>query len=247
MATRAWILALVCACAPASEDAPTDRDTGTPAGPLAIVSGRAFVFGYDGRLAGAALSAVEDPSITAALAEDGTFSVEVPSRRRYSFVVTQPGFTTTQTARLFVPEGGLDLVGFQVPADETTTALAGAIGVVPDPARCQLVTTVSAAGGPPYGGVGVGEPGVIVRLDPPPSDDDDGPIYFAYLGESLPPIPSRSLTATSIDGGVLFANIPPGDYEMSAEKGDLVIPPIQLRCRAGVLVNAAPPRGLQVQ
>jgi hypothetical protein len=65
----------------------------------------------------------------------------------------------------------------------------------------------------------------------------DGPIYFAYAGGTI--FPDRTLTTTSIDGGVIFANT------MTATKTGTTFAPVELRCRAGVLVNAAPPDDLR--
>lgn len=209
----------------------------------ATVSGHVFVFGYGGSLVGATVSVAGQPELTTTCDDNQDFALQVPSPGDYSFVVTHDGYAPTQSALLSVPVEGLDMVGFQVPSDLTYSLIAAFVGVDLDAQRCQLVTTVSAAGGPPYGGVGVGEPDVVVTLDPPES----APIYFAYNGEDLPPLPDRDLTASTIDGGVLFANVPPGTYTMSASKAGKVIPPIRLSCTAGMLVNAAPPRGLQVQ
>ena len=231
-----WLWLFACSAEPGA----------APGGPLAPVTGQAFVFGYEGSLAGATITAQEEPSRAAVAADDGTFSLEVPSGRAWSFLVEQPGFHATQTAMIEVGVDGVTQVGFQVPPDAVYAQLAALVGVDPGGETCQLVTTVSAAGGPPYGGVGVGEPDVVVTLTPalPP---EAGPIYFAFLGEDLPPLPDRRLAASSVDGGVLYVDVPPGDYVMRGEKPGVVIPPITLRCRPGLVVNAAPPWGLQVQ
>jgi hypothetical protein len=58
-------------------------------------------------------------------------------------------------------------------------------------------------------------------------------------------LPDRSLTQTSDDGGVLFIQVPPGDYVWTAHKAGAVFSRIRMKCRAGYLVNASPPKGLQ--
>ncbi|MEZ5177206.1 MAG: hypothetical protein R2746_02700 [Acidimicrobiales bacterium] len=58
--------------------------------------------------------------------------------------------------------------------------------------------------------------------------------------------PDASLTETTVDGGVLFVNVAPGTYTLTARKDGAVIREVEVSCRAGVLTNAAPPWGLQV-
>jgi|GEM_PF-3542389 len=43
----------------------------------------------------------------------------------------------------------------------------------------------------------------------------------------------------------VFLNVPPGDYVLTAHKAGMSFTPAAIRCRAGVLVNASPPWGLQ--
>jgi hypothetical protein len=50
---------------------------------------------------------------------------------------------------------------------------------------------------------------------------------------------------TSDDGGVLFVQVPPGDYAWTAYEAGAVFSRVRMKCRAGYLVNASPPRGLQ--
>jgi hypothetical protein len=229
----------------------SDTDPGTqpqpnPAseGPPAAVSGRAFVFGpASGTLHGAVITTAESPELSAVVDDGGAFQMMVPSGREWSFVLRQPGFQDVQSATLLVPEAGLEQVGFQVPTDSVFKLLSSVIHVEPDPERCQIVTTVSAAGTTPYGGPGVGEPDATVSIDPP-LPPESGPIYFQYISESLI-LPDLTLQATTIDGGVIFANVPVGEYRLTAQKPGKSFTSVKLRCRAGLLVNAAPPRGLQ--
>jgi hypothetical protein len=216
-------------------------------GPWVPVSGAAFTFGpTSGRdLRGARIVVAEDPSIFTTLEADNRFYLEVPSGAPLSFRLEQPGFFPNQTATLDPGAEGLSLVGFQAPIEEMAEALAAGAGVVMNPERCQVATTVSAASSEPYGGSGMGEPGVIVELLPELPAGASGPVYFAYYSEAVI-YPDPSLRATSIDGGVLFANLPPGEYRLRAEKEGIEFTEVELRCRAGTLVNAAPPHGIQV-
>ena len=214
-------------------------------GPPATVSGKAFVFGPSGgaTLEGASLFVAEAPEIATTIGADGTFSLDVPSGAPISLVVRQPGFHDTQAATLALDAAGLDSVGFQVPTESIFDLMATFIDYSPDPTRCQIASTVSRAGTAPYGGSGLGEPGVVVSIDPP-MPAENGPIYFQYVSDTYI-YPDRALTETSIDGGVLFVNVPPGEYTMRAEKIGKSFTEVTLRCREGFLVNAAPPRGLQ--
>jgi hypothetical protein len=84
-----------------------------------------------------------------------------------------------------------------------------------------------------------GEAGAKVVLTPP-VPAESGPVYF---NESV--LPDQSLTATTKDGGVLYYKVPPGDYMLTAEKSGIVFEPAKIKCRAGFLVNAGPPLGVQ--
>ena len=114
------------------------------------------------------------------------------------------------------------------------------LNVVPDDANlCQMVTTVTRVGKSIYDPGAHGEDAVTVTLDPPLAAEH-GPIYF---NSSV--VPDRSLTQTSDDGGVLFIQVPPGEYVWTARKAGAVFSRIKMACRAGYLVNASPPKGLQ--
>ena len=83
-----------------------------------------------------------------------------------------------------------------------------------------------------------GEGGAVVDL--PGATPGAGPIYF---NSSV--LPDRSLTETSDDGGVLYIQVPPGEYVMTAHKPGAEFRQVKFKCRPGVLVNASPPWGLQ--
>ena len=231
-----WMLLFTSACG-----SPTH---GT--GPLVAAAGMAFSFGQSSAassLEGAHISVLESPELGATVDGNGGFALQVPSGGECSFTIHQPGFHDSQTAALSVGAGGIDQVSFQVPPDNIFAVLASVVGIDADPTRCQIATTVSAAGTPPYGGSGVGEPDVTVTIAPP-LPASAGPVYFQYVSASVI-LPDASLTATSIDGGVLFLNVPPNDYTLTAHKAGKTFSSVKLHCRPNVLVNAAPPWGLQ--
>jgi len=243
-AMRWPLLALVAltACRADAEPEETAWHLGT--GPKVQVTGKAFVFGPSGgSLVGATVSVAEAPEIKTTVGTDGTFALSVPSGGEASFVVSQPGFHDTQSATFLLGAGGLDQVGFQVPTDGIFDFFSRLVKMEPDPELCQIVSTVSRAGTAPYGGDALGEPGVIVALEPP-IGPDHGPVYFNWIKPDVI-LPDPTLKVTTIDGGVIFTNVPPGEYQMTATKTGKRFTSVKLRCRKGLLVNAAPPRGLQ--
>lgn len=237
------MFAALAACGGGTDDPMADWVANT--GPAAHVVGHAFVFGPNSSglgVAGATIGVAEDPGPTTTVAADGTFAFDVPSGGPTSFTLNQPGFHSNQSATIEVGADGIAMLGFQAPTDETFDLLANLVRVTPDPAKCQLSTTVSRIGTEPYGGDGLGVEGATVALDPVP-EGALGPIYFAY--NSTVPYPDKTLTSTSIDGGVVWANVPVGEYTMTATKAGATFSTVTIRCRAGILINAAPPNGLQ--
>jgi hypothetical protein len=232
------------ASAPAPADPTASWHLGT--GPRVHVSGKAFVFGpnsSDYTLVGATVSVAEAPEIATTVGADGTFALDVPSGDEASFVLRQPGFHDNQTATFMLGSTALDQVGFQVPTDGIFDLMAQFVRIDPDPERCQIASTVSRKGTEPYGGAGLGEPGVIVSIEPA-LPKEAGPVYFNYVNTGVI-IPDPALTATTLDGGVIYTNVPPGEYRLSATKTGKQFSSVKVRCRKGLLVNAAPPRGLQ--
>jgi hypothetical protein len=65
-----------------------------------------------------------------------------------------------------------------------------------------------------------------------------GPIYF---NSSVIPDPAE--TSSSVDGGVLWVEVPPGWYRMEASNPDSGVAPFLAHCENGRLVNASPPWG----
>ena len=102
---------------------------------------------------------------------------------------------------------------------------------------------LSRTGTDPYGGDALGVEDAAASIDPPLPADSKA-IYFGYAGGgNIYPDPDRA--STSIDGGVIFSNVPVGEYTITATKTGLQFSAPKIRCRAGVLVNVAPPNGIQ--
>lgn len=207
------------------------------------VSGDAFLFngGVDGRIAGATVTLVEEPSRQVTTAADGHFRFDgFAAGDRVTFALAFPDHHAIQTGTLTVGSEPIERVTFQVVHDAIYDLLADMLGVEPDEAnRCQVVTTVTRAGKSLYDPGAHGEEGATVTIDPPTGEE--GPIYF---NSSV--LPDRTLTETSDDGGVLFLQVPPGVYTLTATKPGVTFRPVTITCRAGFLVNASPPWGLQV-
>jgi hypothetical protein len=210
--------------------------------PTATVSGDAFIFngGVDGRVVGGRVYVLEDPTFETTTDATGHFELEgVPVGSDVTLVLDHPEYVPIQTGTHVVPDDGLDRVTFQAVPPGIYDALATLLEITPDPTLCQMVTTVTRVGRSLYEPNDHGEAGATVSVTPPIAAEL-GPIYF---NESV--IPDRTLTETSLDGGVLYYNVPPGDYVWTASKDGAEFDTVRITCRPGVLVNASPPRGLQ--
>ena len=212
---------------------------------VATVEGDAIPFddGPDGRIAGAEVSILEYPDIKLLTGPDGKFKFEgLPVGADITLVMHHPDYHPIQTATHTLPDQGLQRVTFQAVTPAIYGALAGIVGITPDDTKyCQMVTTVTRVGKSIYDPGAHGEAGVTVTLDPP-LPAANGPIYF-----NAQVIPEKALTETSDDGGVLYAQVPPGEYTWTASKPGATFPPIRMKCRPGYLINASPPWGLQRQ
>jgi len=238
--TALVLLTLLPGCS--SEDDQGGGGSSTP--PKIQVSGHAFAFtlpGEDyGRIAGATISVLEMPEQSVTTDSEGAFLFpELPSGQEATFVMTADGFPTGQTKTFTLPESPLERVTFQIPNDALYTTLEGVIGIQSDPARCQMVSTLTVVGKSLYDPGAHGVEGATVSTDPV-ADAEVGPIYF-----NSNVIPDKSRSESSDDGGVLWGNVAPGEYTVSASKSGTAFESIRLKCRPGILVNASPPYGLQ--
>jgi hypothetical protein len=214
----------------------TPRDTAT-------VSGIAAPFNnaVEGRIEGATVKLLGHPDRAVVTSADGVFSFdEVYVGDEATLTLEHPDYPLIQTGTHVVPAEGIDDLTFQAPTFAQYDALAAVLALAPEDTKCQMVTTVTRKGGTILAPGAHGEAGVTVTVEPP-LPAESGPIYF-----NAAVIPQRSLTESSEDGGVLFVNVPPGDYVWSGHKEGAALNDVRFRCRAGVLVNASPPRGMNV-
>ncbi|MCB9779784.1 MAG: hypothetical protein H6742_14560 [Alphaproteobacteria bacterium] len=227
-------------------------DGDVPDGGDVPVSGYALAFSASGGVvAGATVTVVEHPELQATTGDDGRFDLgPLPRGELVNFELSHPDFVAIRTGTFLLghPLDGGDAItdlSFQVPDPTTYGLMAQATGVDPDDGFCQVSTTVTRRGHDMVTGSGThGEPGATASLEPAAAWEA-GPIYFDLAAVNII-WPSPALTETSHDGGVVWTNVPPGDYVMRGAKDGAEIRPVRIRCTPGYLVNAAPPWGLQV-
>jgi hypothetical protein len=228
-------------------DAAPDPDAMPPAPASVGVTGNAFNFASQGgSLIGGVVSVLERPGVTATTTDDGAFAFDVlPVGAELTFVLSYMDYPPIQTGTHVLPPDGMARVSFQAPDPDLYDTLARVVRVIPAPDRCQIATTVTRVGNSLYDDTpGThGEPDATVTIDPTPPDVD-GPVYFNLVKYNVI-WPDRQLRATTADGGVLFLNVPEGEYTLRASKPDTTFRPVKIKCRAGFLANASPPWGLQ--
>lgn len=210
----------------------------------AIVKGVAALFNdaVNGRIADAKISVLEHPELTMTTQADGLFEFDgLYSGEEVTLVLEHQNFPLIQTGTHTIPPDGIDDLTFQVPTKPIYTALASIVQVTPDPSKCQMVTTITRKGGTILAPGAHGEAGATVSVTPEIASEH-GPIYF-----NASVIPDKTLEESSEDGGVLFTNVEPGEYVWSGHKVGATLTSVKFKCRAGVLVNASPPRGMNVQ
>jgi len=205
------------------------------------VSGDAIPFNTRSRLADATISVLEFPDMSMVTGDDGHFKFcGFGDGDEVTLVLDHPDYHAIQTGTQTIDGADIEQVTFQVVDNDTYQFLAMVIGITPDDeTRCQMVTTVTRVGKSLYDEGAHGEAGATVTVEPVP-DAEMGPIYF---NESVMPDPT--MTETSEDGGVLFVNVEPGEYVWTAHEEGVDFTQVKMKCRAGYLVNASPPKGLQ--
>lgn len=209
--------------------------------PVAI-SGNAIPFnGGNNRIAGAEIWILERPERRVVTSTDGAFVFDdLPEGSEATLVLDHPDYHAIQTSTIRLGPQGAERVTFQAVVHPIYDALAALLGVTPDPAKCQIVTTVTRVGKSLYDPGAHGEDGATTTLVGP--GWVEGPIYF---NSSV--LPDRTRHETSDDGGVLYLNAEPGRYGWTATKPGAAFSSLTMTCRPGVLVNASPPWGLQRQ
>lgn len=223
--------------------------------PNALVSGfaRSFISGQP--IPGATITALENEQFKCTTDESGKFGpFEWPIGQAITLVFEKPGsfwsgYKTTQTATLIVPPEGINNpnylknISFQVPSNFAYKLLSLTTGIKEQPDTCQIAATIT----PPnttMDDIPQGVEGVKVTLTP----GDYKPFYFSMfpiVHKTNPCV--RTLESTSLDGGVAFTNVPPGEYILEATKDDIPFTKLNITARKGIIVNASPPQGPTMQ
>ncbi|STX51005.1 Uncharacterised protein [Legionella busanensis] len=220
--------------------------------PTVLISGFARSFLSEKPIADATITVLEDENLKFKTDSKGLFGpFEWPVGQPLTLVFEKPGtfwsgYKTTQTATLIVPPEGINNtnflknISFQVPSNIAYKFFSLAMGIKEDPNACQIAATIT----PPnktLDDLPQGIEGVTVTLSPAINAK---PFYFGILPITQKTNPfSRKLTATSLDGGIAFPNIPPGNYILEAQKDGITFSKVNIKARNGILVNASPPFG----
>ena len=237
------------AAAPTDGDGVAAVDSTTPADvggeddlagvPPATVRGTVRIFGPPGGpLEGATIGILEHPERSAVTGADGRFELTDVPGGDVTLVLTADGYPENQLGTHRLQGEDLERLDFQAVSQTIYDIFAVLANAAPDPARCQISSTVTRwfEGSLP---AVHGEPGATVSIEPS-LPAEHGPTYF-----NADVLPTPGLTETTVDGGVVWTNAPPGTYVIRAHKPGVTFEDVRIKCRAGVLVNAAPPWGLQ--
>ncbi|WP_454784551.1 carboxypeptidase regulatory-like domain-containing protein [Legionella sp. WA2024007413] len=218
----------------------------------ALVSGfaRSFISGWP--IADATITVLENEQLALKTDSSGRFGpFEWPVGEPITLVFEKPGsfwtgYKTIQTATLIVPPEGINNenflknISFQVPSNMAYQFLSYAMWKTEDPHACQIAATVT----PPnttMDDIPQGVEGVTVTLTPKVNAETFYFGIFPIVHKTNPFI--HKLKSTSLDGGVAFINVPPGDYVMEAKKDNIPFSKVAIKARKGMIVNASPPYG----
>ena len=207
-------------------------------------------FGIDDHMPGAIVRIEEFPELAAPVQPDGSYDIEVPDDADVTpYIDPPPGYRTTYLQTFHTSGQDLENVHFQVTPDAYYLAFAGLLSVPLDDQQtieeCVIVSTFSiheardaTTFDPGFKDVYPhGLAGSTATMDPV-RGNTRGPIYF---NSSV--IPDVNQTSSSVDGGVLWVEVPPGWYRMTPSNPDSGVAPFLAHCENGRLVNASPPWG----
>lgn len=207
------------------------------------VSGMAYVKNSPDPVVGGTVSIAEEPSLTTTTDASGRWTLEVEEGSKVTPFIVAEGFVTTHT-ETFVADADISNVHFQMIPPTLFAALAGAIGIEPDPAKCQISTEVTDLMAQDLSVAELvserphGVEGATISIDPPA-----GPITFFAYAEPFD-LPNAELTATSTSGGLVSTQVDPGVYTITATHPSRTFSTITVTCTAGRFVNATAPHGL---
>lgn len=193
--------------------------------------------------------------------KDGYARLMVEPGRKLTLAFNKAGYPGVQTSTVKVPRQGLTgpdhEITLQVVNSKLEKALMWAFGK-PKPGMHYVAATVSAKGHNLHNDRG--EPGVTVTLR---SRDGrivrtDGIYLHSIFGKTdwIRPVLAQKFNRfrhhrapfTSHDGGVIFKDVPEGDYILEAKKYGVVIQNAEIRIykNSPLGINASPPQGPRV-
>ena len=245
-----WMLATLIALVAAALSAPQ----AALAGPSGTVHMRGTVYAFfdiDDRIPGSVVRVEEYPEISDTVAADGSYDIEVPDQATITPYVEVPeGYEKIYLQTFHTSGQDLEHVNFQVVPSDIYRILALFLGVPLGEdgqiVECAIATTFS-----------IHEARDATTFDPgfkdvyphglpdstatitPRWGNTRGPVYF---GADV--LPNEDLTSSSVDGGVLFLEVPPGWYWLEPSHPTERLAPALVHCENGRLVNANPPWGL---
>lgn len=208
------------------------------------LSGAAYVFNVGSRIAGAEVRIAELPDLVTTTAEDGTWSLTVPSGADVTPYIQAEGFRTMHVQTFHTGADDIADINFQTPTTGVHDALAALItaytGGDPYGDGCGIVTTVSdpVVVGMPFDEFVYFAPHGVAGATAFGTPDLPDPIYF---NDHVIPDPNQHLT--SGDGGVLWPRVPAGTYEITATHPTVEFSSFTATCVPGRLINANPPWG----
>ena len=241
------------------------------AGKTVTITGKAYVFGHmDTPISNAPIKVREFPKLTATTDEIGDYKLKVPNEANVTpYIPSGEGLLTRRNLddyspkdedkvqthwneidlQTFHPRGqNLVNVNFQVPVDPEYAGLKAILSVQADPdgrnTNCAIVTTASVRNVRDVNYAkfesetarlhGHGVPGASAIGYPALGE----PIYFT---EQTIPLPTQK--ETSLDGGIVWTEVPPGTYRVVTTSKTDRFASFLATCKPRRVVNANPPWG----
>ena len=221
-------------------------------GDTVTISGNVYAFfGIDDVIPGSVIKVDEFPALSANVGPDGTYAIEVPDDANVTpYIVTPAGYRDTYLQTFHTAGQDLIHVNFQVTMDAHYLAFSAILGVPLDDNKvikeCVIVSTFSITAArdattfdPGFKNVYPhGLENSTATIDPAGQGNTKGPVYF-----SSSVIPTPGQTSSSVDGGVLWTEVPPGWYHLTPSNPTSNVAPFTAHCENGRLINASPPWG----
>jgi hypothetical protein len=207
--------------------------------------GTAYEFNTQKVIAGATIRVAELPSARATTRQDGSYVLTVQDAARVTPYIEAAGYHTIYLQTFITAGDDLANVNFQTPSDDVYRALAALLNVPLDAngdvTSCAIVSTFSTRNVRTltyrqfraYGAHGVaGATATGVPALPSPT-------YF-----NAQVIPDPAQPSSSADGGVIWTDVPAGEYRITGRSPSTRFGTFLATCAPGRVVNASPPWGL---